>query len=214
MQSFLYILSGKRTNLLLLFLLVVVACTLANHNKWWSCNSECARCVRRVTPMEELIVQFYPGLFSMTPPENMFYTAEVTSSTSSVINSMTAEINFMNDGTNRSVGNFATEANRSRVVYQSPMTGCCETVTEYATPPNVTIKGQVYRVVHLRHAFQFIPIGKCRKGSTCHEGQCVEQYRAHWVLIYNSSTSVVGPPVSFSPIEVPSHWFFFFFAII
>ncbi|XP_055860160.1 uncharacterized protein LOC129921700 isoform X2 [Biomphalaria glabrata] len=192
-------------------LLTVIACALGNHNKWWTCNSECARCVRRVTPMEELIVQFYPGLFSQTPPENMFYSSESTGPGVSMVNSGTAEIPSLGDGSggNRTLGTLGglreMETNRSHVAYHPSTSGCCETVTEYLTPPNVTIKGQVYRVVHLRHAFQFIPIGKCRKGSTCQEGQCVEQYRAHWVLVYNTTTAVVGPPVSFSPIEVPSH---------
>ena len=33
---------------------------------------------------------------------------------------------------------------------------------EYVTPPNVTIGGKIYKVVHLRHMFQFIPIGRCK----------------------------------------------------
>ena len=41
-----------------------------NHNKWWTCNDACARCARRVMPMEEMITQLYPGLFSTTPPSN------------------------------------------------------------------------------------------------------------------------------------------------
>ena len=41
-----------------------------NHNKWWTCNDACARCARRVMPMEEMITQLYPGLFSTTPPTN------------------------------------------------------------------------------------------------------------------------------------------------
>ncbi|KAK7486829.1 hypothetical protein BaRGS_00021976 [Batillaria attramentaria] len=43
-------------------------------------------------------------------------------------------------------------------------------------------------------------------GSTCSAGQCVDQFRAHWVLVYNSTRPLQGAaPVSFAPIEVPSH---------
>ncbi|GFO25869.1 dual oxidase [Plakobranchus ocellatus] len=76
---------------------------------------------------------------------------------------------------------------------------------EYVTPPNVTIRGKIYRVVHLSRAFQFIPIGRCRPGSACSYGECVDQYRAHWVLVYNQTDNSHGPPVSFAPVEVPSH---------
>ncbi|GFR66437.1 hypothetical protein ElyMa_001970400, partial [Elysia marginata] len=51
-----------------ILLVCVFTCGLASHAKWWSCGSSCGRCVRRVTPMEELIGQFYPGLFSLSPP--------------------------------------------------------------------------------------------------------------------------------------------------
>ncbi|XP_059163473.1 uncharacterized protein LOC131946602 isoform X2 [Physella acuta] len=199
-------------------LLIWVVSTLATHNKWWACNNECARCVRRVTPMEELIVQFYPGLFSETPPENIYNSPETPGSRMSTINSGSAWISHRTlDGSfNRSVShgqwdakNNASLANApysQRVTSHPSVPECCKTNVAYDTPPTVTIRGRIYQVVHLLHAYQFIPIGRCATpGAKCPYGECVEQYRAHWVLIYNSSTPAVGPPVSFSAIEVPSH---------
>jgi hypothetical protein len=49
----------------------------ANHNKWWTCNDACSRCARRVMPMEELITQLYPGLFSTKPPTDVVPVSDI-----------------------------------------------------------------------------------------------------------------------------------------
>ncbi|BFZ02502.1 hypothetical protein BsWGS_05542 [Bradybaena similaris] len=195
-------------------LVLLTAQSRANHNRWWSCGSECSRCVRMVTSMEELIVQFYPGLFSQAPPGNIILSPETPSNISSTVNSGQAKIpetgrsepsnNFSSSVLSPAIWDFSTNGSR-RHHHQSVSPGCCETEIEYATPTNFTVRGQVYQVVHLKNAFQFIPVGRCKEGSTCNYGECKEQYRAHWVLIYNATEASMGPPVSFSAIEVPSH---------
>ncbi|PVD19881.1 hypothetical protein C0Q70_20374 [Pomacea canaliculata] len=178
---------------------LLVMGTHANHNKWWTCNDACARCVRRVMPMEEMITQLYPGLFSNTPPSNSVpVTGDLTLPVAPP--NSTSNQSFIDSGSNPRTGNLdpGTTANPS---------GCCETIMEYATPLNVTIGGRIYKVVHLQHMFQFIPVGRCKRPrSKCGAGQCVDQYRAHWVLVYNSTQPLQGAaPVSFAPIEVSSH---------
>ncbi|RUS71993.1 hypothetical protein EGW08_020241 [Elysia chlorotica] len=208
-------------------LLCLLTCFVATHARWWSCGRSCSRCVRQVMPMEELIGQFYPGLFSLTPPAAGSPTLSSKTAVfgSSMVNSASAEIPNALRSSNSVDKNYAehfSDANNSlrhedhsggsesfRMTplahLRSPFLECCETITEYVTPPNVTIQGKTYRVVHLSRAFQFIPIGRCRPGSICSYGECVDQFRAHWILVYNHTDTSMGPPVSFSPIEVPSH---------
>ncbi|XP_070178689.1 uncharacterized protein [Littorina saxatilis] len=202
-----------------------------NHNKWWTCNDACARCARRVMPMEEMITQLYPGLFSTVPPANAVPLPEFIGGIDLPVNASRGNYSVDSGSAtmpgagapNRgsvsgvkgsavfvdSISNRPIFHNENPVISSEPTPGgfgCCETVMEYGTPPNVTIAGKVYKVVHLRHMFQFIPIGRCKPGSTCGAGQCVDQFRAHWVLVYNSTRPVQGAaPVSFAPIEVPSH---------
>ncbi|XP_050400336.1 uncharacterized protein LOC126817404 [Patella vulgata] len=83
--------------------------------------------------------------------------------------------------------------------------GCCETEVRYASPNITTINNRNYTVVHLKGMFQYIPTGRCKSGLTCSHGECVQKFRAHWVLVYNSSATLTGPPVSFVPIKVHSH---------
>ncbi|GFO25870.1 hypothetical protein PoB_005237500 [Plakobranchus ocellatus] len=77
-------------------LFALVLCTLtwlpAGQANWWTCARSCGRCVRRVTPMEELISQFYPGLFSLTPPMSIDPALEMTMYGSRTLNSGSAEI--------------------------------------------------------------------------------------------------------------------------
>ena len=56
------------------FLAMCVAVCAATYNhQWWTCSESCRRCLRQATPVEELIQQLYPGLFSATPPDDVHY---------------------------------------------------------------------------------------------------------------------------------------------
>ncbi|KAL8586465.1 hypothetical protein ACOMHN_050060 [Nucella lapillus] len=186
---------------------------LANHNKWWTCNDACARCARRVLPIDEMITNLYPGLFSTNPPSNaipvsdLMYNINITVGGSDPLTSGTGTVNDSGRMNTTTTTTNRTDIDSLTNTKLPRNTGCCETVMEYATPPNVTIEGKVYTVVHLRHMFQFVPIGRCRMaGSPCGGGQCVDQYRAHWVLVFNNTRPLQGAvPVSFAPTEVPSH---------
>ena len=43
-----------------------------------------------------------------------------------------------------------------------------------------------------------------RKNSTCGRGECLQMYRHHWMLVWDVRLST-WPPVTFLPVEVPSH---------
>lgn len=43
-----------------------------NHYQWWTCSAECRRCIRRTTPLEKWISEYYSGLFSRKPPEAFY----------------------------------------------------------------------------------------------------------------------------------------------
>lgn len=61
-----------------------------------------------------------------------------------------------------------------------------------------------YCLKHKRGAVSCISICICRPNSTCSRGECLQMYRHHWMLVWDERLST-WPPVTFLPVEVPSH---------
>lgn len=126
-----------------------------NHSKWWTCNDACARCARRALPMEEIISQLYPGLFSPDPPldavavpENVQQQAAATGgnySYNSRDNTLNSPAGAVNGTSSSSSSSSSSNSNNDSAVYvdsiagrrypsrfrnptqQNPSLGCCET---------------------------------------------------------------------------------------
>ncbi|ESO87571.1 hypothetical protein LOTGIDRAFT_166451 [Lottia gigantea] len=154
----------------------------------YGCNSECSRCVRQSKSLEELISELYNGLFQTEPPKAVPDLPGYYSN---------------NQYVGRRSGAAANPHYRPSGMDISY--GCCETDMKYETPNFTRINNNNYTLVHLRGRYQFVPVGKCRSSLSCSHGECVQKYRAHWVLVYNNSEVHAGPPVSFVPIKVHSH---------
>ncbi|XP_041365476.1 uncharacterized protein LOC121380628 isoform X2 [Gigantopelta aegis] len=179
------------TSLLLQLQSVVVD---SNHYMWWTCTAECHRCVRRTTPMERWISDYYSGLFSPKPPVS-FYDSNGKPEVNSGANPSYP------DSSDSESGNPSNNShNPGNHNY-----GCCETEYGHWAPNRTNYNSKRYTVVHLRHMYQFVPVGRCKKLTTCLQGQCVQILRAHWVLVYDDKKNSLGPPVTFVPIKIPSH---------
>ncbi|XP_021342866.1 uncharacterized protein LOC110443157 [Mizuhopecten yessoensis] len=81
---------------------------------------------------------------------------------------------------------------------------CC--FTDYAYEVfNTTVSSSFQlNVVHFKNAFQFVPTGRCASNVSCGVGQCLQMYRHHWMLVWDDNLPHY-PPVTFLPVEVPSH---------
>ncbi|KAL5003947.1 hypothetical protein ScPMuIL_017403 [Solemya velum] len=82
--------------------------------------------------------------------------------------------------------------------------GCCFTEYSYEVFNFTVVNRQRFTVVHFDNAFQFVPTGRCRANSTCVMGSCMQMYRHHWLLVWDDRLPS-WPPVTFLPVEVPSH---------
>ncbi|XP_071096256.1 uncharacterized protein [Haliotis cracherodii] len=183
-----------------------------NHYQWWTCSAECRRCIRRTTPLEKWISEYYSGLFSREPPV-AFY--DSTQANPVNPNKTKDPGNPDNPGSQNNTGNPGNPGNPSNTgVPGNPgnpgnpnphQYGCCETEFGHWAPNNTEFGGRKYTVVHLKQEYQFIPVGRCQRGTTCQQGECVQILRAHWILVYNNTKPLTSAPVSFVPIKIPSH---------
>ncbi|KAK3098818.1 hypothetical protein FSP39_023364 [Pinctada imbricata] len=151
------------------------------HQKWWRIGCPCARSMNRQF-IREFIMQTYRGLF-LSP------------------NSLGRLPVIKPEGAGTHTGTYVGNILPSAVAQEQ---SCCG--TQYAFEVfNFTVSQQKQlKVVHFDKAFQFVPTGRCPTNKTCGEGKCIQMYRHHWLLVWDERLPL-HPPVTFVPVEVPSH---------
>lgn len=163
------------------FLFHLVECT---HQRWWLYGCQCSNWESRES-VREVVMNSYRGLFvgrddlANLPIVKLHKNPGESGIQSYVANTLPHINQFMNPG-------------------------CCSTDYRYEIFNTTTVNAQEFKVVHFDKAFQFVPTGRCRSNSTCSRGECLQMYRHHWMLVWDERLST-WPPVTFLPVEVPSH---------
>lgn len=62
---------------------------------------------------------------------------------------------------------------------------------------------QSYLKIEKKLIFDYI-LFHPRKNTKCGIGKCIQRYRHHWLLVWDESLQHY-PPVTFLPVEIPSH---------
>lgn len=154
------------------------------HQRWWLYGCQCSNWESRDS-VREVVMNSYRGLFvgkddlSNLPVVKLHKNPGESNIQSYVANTLPHINHFI-----------------------SP--GCCFTDYRYEIFNTTSVSGQEFKVVHFDKAFQFVPTGRCRQNSTCSRGECLQMYRHHWMLVWDERLTT-WPPVTFLPVEVPSH---------
>ncbi|XP_045216693.1 uncharacterized protein LOC123566550 [Mercenaria mercenaria] len=162
-------------------LLSAVECT---HQRWWLYGCQCSNWESRES-VREVVMNSYRGLFVGRDDLNNLPVVKLHKNPGEA-------------GIQSYVANTLPHINQ----YMNP--GCCSTDYRYEIFNTTTVNAQKFKVVHFNKAFQFVPTGRCRVNSTCSGGECLQMYRHHWMLVWDERLST-WPPVTFLPVEVPSH---------
>ncbi|KAL4227271.1 hypothetical protein ACF0H5_012717 [Mactra antiquata] len=157
----------------------------STHQRWWIYGCQCSNWESRES-VREVVMNSYRGLFvgrddlTNLPVVKLHKNPGESSITSYVANTL---------------------PNIERAINSR----CCSTDYRYEIFNVTTVSTKEYKVVHFDKAFQFVPTGRCRANSTCSRGgECIQMYRHHWMLVWDERLST-WPPVTFLPVEVPSH---------
>ncbi|XP_061192632.1 uncharacterized protein LOC133200829 [Saccostrea echinata] len=81
---------------------------------------------------------------------------------------------------------------------------CCNTEYAFEIFNYTNYNMRTLKVVHLPDAFQFVPTGICPPNTKCGQGNCIQQYRYQWLLVWDDTLQYY-PPVTFVPVEIASH---------
>lgn len=170
----------------LLFFGVIVTYypTVGNHQGWLT---QAACPCKPTGPLARTILKLYKGLF--VQPQ------EVTDLP--VIKPVGGRDESGHEGNLTSyVGNLVTSLNKQP--------SCCNTEYAFEIYNKTNYNHRNLTVVHFQNAYQFVPTGVCPKNTKCGIGKCIQRYRHHWLLVWDESLQHY-PPVTFLPVEIPSH---------
>ncbi|KAL3866381.1 hypothetical protein ACJMK2_043684 [Sinanodonta woodiana] len=181
------IINRLRLSMFVTTLSFIAYCVLnveSSHQRWWVNGCQCANWQSRNT-VREVVLNSYRGLF--VAPEELTRLPVVKLHRNRGENDLQSYVSNTIPNINRFVN-----------------PGCCSTEYNYEIFNMTRVSTQDFKVVHFDKAFQFVPTGRCRENSTCTRGTCLQMYRHHWMLVWDERLTTF-PPVTFLPVEVPSH---------
>ncbi|XP_062578547.1 uncharacterized protein LOC134240479 [Saccostrea cucullata] len=107
-------------------------------------------------------------------------------------------------GRSETQGNLTTYTVHTVTSKEKKIPSCCNTEYAFEIFNKTDFNKRILKVVHFQNAYQFVPTGICPPKTKCGQGDCIQRYRHHWLLVWDDTLQHY-PPVTFIPVEIPSH---------